>query len=59
MIGVPPLSAGSVHYIAIIVSDDVSLVGVPGAVGSVAAIAESMPEACPSPTTLIAVTLKE
>jgi hypothetical protein len=56
---VPPLSVGAVHSIAIIVSDEVSLVGVPGADGSVAAIAESMPEAYPSPTTLIAVTLKE
>jgi hypothetical protein len=55
--GVPPLSAGTVHAIVIEVSEDFNRVGVPGCPGTVAAIAERILDLALSPTTFLALTL--
>jgi hypothetical protein len=55
--GVPPLSAGTVHAIVIEVSEDFNRVGVPGCPGTVAAMAERILDLALSPTTFLALTL--
>jgi len=57
MIGSPPLSTGAAHYIVIEVKVEVSLVGVPGTPGRVAAIAENTLDGKLSPTIFLAITL--